>query len=1038
MTQEGFKAFGGSFCALKPDEQSIFYLRLPHELVAGEYKIYLRAGPQVGRIQISALEIGLGDAIGTLSFTYKEPGTWIGPLCLKPSRATGMLEFKSPSAMSIDAFAVLPAAEEFEPPDNGKVEKPLGFKIPEWAAVWIDWEDKNRTPPWFTPGAPARVRIRFAATAKGKQKVQMTLNLYGYDQTRISIERWDEELEAGESFRNVNLPEVCGPYLLVYSARPSQAPRPLITQLICARVSAPLFPELDRRICAHLPPDDYHIELAKRIGCGGVRAADNAAFMIRPGSGSDKGGDYTWRDQEVEKFTKGGLPMLGALGGIERPEGQASTADALEKWAEYARAMVSHYSAVREWEVVPAGGHEFRDADTAKKRAAEVVAELRAANREIRSLGPELKLAGLSGPSLDVPYAHDFWKEAFKLGALDSCDAVSARLYPPAGGSSVTDQDLCLDSYLSAMKILMQRAGGGTRSIWDTESGIFPLMSFYSGKNIRYGYISGGRLAEVSPLPSNLAANYIARLALVHLWQDVRWYVYSLDWRTGYAWGLTEQDGSPMPAAVALAQTIRIMKDAVPDGRNNLYPNIIALKFRRGAEGIAALWSVSIKQSERRVTLWPPESLKVMDIYGNPLARSDELEIGEAPIYLTGPREELARVLPRIVAISRYPDRFRASTLDVNLASPGRAESPAVAGDSLAQGYSVAPVTDGRSDGYGTPEDSWTSDNRGEEHFLTFRWPEALNVNRCVVSWASGNMPLEYSLRWFDGKNFLPALNDPEWRKPATPSESFYFPVVKTPILRLVARMDPGESLRVLECEFYHVPMATTASLDENHLLETYKPSGVGAIRNWLVCGPFPGPGVLEANDPDFNNQNANLMSNFLFNAVKGLIPDSQCRPRPDDLFVSLFPPIQNAPWTPRRILVGWKQINQETAFTDIGAAVRTPLLSESEDNLSQTIGYCACYLVFRQPFDGHIAIGSDDGYAMFVDGKLLSVVPARRSVVMNSEQHAVDLAAGEHLLLLKVQNVIGDHGLYVALLKEGNPFTDFSVRLQPSEKSGK
>jgi hypothetical protein len=86
-----------------------------------------------------------------------------------------------------------------------------------------------------------------------------------------------------------------------------------------------------------------------------------------------------------------------------------------------------------------------------------------------------------------------------------------------------------------------------------------------------------------------------------------------------------------------------------------------------------------------------------------------------------------------------------------------------------------------------------------------------------------------------------------------------------------------------------------------------------------------------------------------------------------------------------------------------------------------QPLEYTGCYLytelVSPAPFDGTFQVGSDDSVKMILNGKLLHRFAGQRSAGPGSDEVPVHLDKGVNRLMVRVDNYVGDGGLFCRLL---------------------
>ena len=73
----------------------------------------------------------------------------------------------------------------------------------------------------------------------------------------------------------------------------------------------------------------------------------------------------------------------------------------------------------------------------------------------------------------------------------------------------------------------------------------------------------------------------------------------------------------------------RLLAHAIPDGKPELPEGLWGLRFKKGADAIAALWAVNQKLGEKRFAKCPRiGSVRTLDMFCNPVILSDEFELG--------------------------------------------------------------------------------------------------------------------------------------------------------------------------------------------------------------------------------------------------------------------------------------------------------------------------------------------------------------------------------------------------------------------------
>jgi hypothetical protein len=103
-------------------------------------------------------------------------------------------------------------------------------------------------------------------------------------------------------------------------------------------------------------------------------------------------------------------------------------------------------------------------------------------------------------------------------------------------------------------------------------------------------------------------------------------------------------------------------------------------------------------------------------------------------------------------------------------------------------------------------------------------------------------------------------------------------------------------------------------------------------------------------------------------------------------------------------------------------------------DAKGQPLEYTGCYLyteiVSPAPFDGQFLVGSDDSVKMILNGKVLHRFAGQRASNPGSDEVPVHLDKGVNRLMVRVDNYVGDGGLFCRLVDAHGAPAD-SVKLQ-------
>ena len=162
-----------------------------------------------------------------------------------------------------------------------------------------------------------------------------------------------------------------------------------------------------------------------------------------------------------------------------------------------------------------------------------------------------------------------------------------------------------------------------------------------------------------------------------------------------------------------------------------------------------------------------------------------------------------------------------------------------------------------------------------------------------------------------------------------------------------------------------------------------------GFIANWLVIGPFPNPGDRPDNkgfDTDYLGGEANY------------VPANGAEVAKED-----------------GTKVKWAQYNSPDPEINFSSIEQLGLEYGQEDILT----YSACWLELKEDADVEIRVGSDDGYKLWIDHKLIGAEHVYRAAATDQEVYPIKLSKGMHLVMMKVDQ---DWGEYEFMLRVVTP----------------
>lgn len=171
--------------------------------------------------------------------------------------------------------------------------------------------------------------------------------------------------------------------------------------------------------------------------------------------------------------------------------------------------------------------------------------------------------------------------------------------------------------------------------------------------------------------------------------------------------------------------------------------------------------------------------------------------------------------------------------------------------------------------------------------------------------------------------------------------------------------------------------------------LGPYELDEEGFITDWLVVGPFPNPGER----PDNEGFHVDYLKKY--GGEANYVPGSGVEITKDD-----------------GSKVKWAQYRSTySSRIDFFSVEHLQLSYMQEDVLV----YAACRLECENDMDVEIRVGSDDGYKLWLDHKLIGQQHVYRAAFQDQESYPVRLSKGKHLILIKVDQ---DYGSFEFLLR--------------------
>lgn len=998
------------FLQISFDPQDVLRVPLNGTLPPGEYDLYVRVGRDNDQSKPDRLvEIALGETVLPLVYSNSSD-RWIGPLRYRVAQPVDTIDLHGNSTVLIDSFWVVPAGKKFEGDSAGAV--PNGPTPKDWQTVWLDWPEISKRPMWVTPDMPVEFRVR-GASAKGvKGEANIVCHILDYDHNQVGQCEFTFPLtgpDTAQKMETIPVPNRFGPYLLRCMVKLPDGQEAEF-QRIVMRISPPL-EFTSAKLGGH-----GNFPLLRLMGAQWNRKWDCGGYDLLWSTVQPKEEDPLHLDYTPAVAPLKELVVLDWYHGNPL-HGENVTGDLKRRWlGTYVKNVVEHFRGK-----IPA--YEIRNEHYKDPSNEEYVQQhyelVRDTAKLIHKTDPKaIVLSG--GPPPEYPWGKKWWEIFARKGLLRPLDVVSVHLYFGAGGTRPVDQDLACDDFVKWLRKLLDANGAKGKPIWDTESGLCPMESFYLGRMKIYGSWSNSGLTPRQPIPYQTSAAMMGRYLLLHFWHNIPWFYYHTTWGYGNNWSLCDWDQTPLPAAGTMAQLTRLMDQAKPASPPVLPKGLWGYRFRKGREIVTAFWAVELQPGEKRFVPFPKD-VQVLDLFCNPIEPAEQLEVGVSPILLIGSAKAVTAATRKFVVTSKIElssDKQKQSNCLTSLDSSAKAD---VKADSTAKDSSLERVRDEKQ------EEAWTSNGEGSEHWIEYEWPKEQTMNRVVIVWPAENLPEGFVLQWHDGLKWQP-VGGPREAKQAVEDEMI--PPVTTKRLRLLIRSAQGKPVRVTEFAAYFVPRLTPPLAEMQEIWSRgFKPNAEGFIRDWLICGPFPSPGDRFANE---KRQITGWDTDFLSN--DGKPGETAIQPRPEEEHVAKFPAGTRAPWKPMDVRVAWQPVHTgESNYLDLAKAFTNDVLFDSKVLTEQCIGYAACYIDLPEEVDGTLAVGSDDGYRIWIDDTVVAEHIAFRGAATDQEKYPVRLTKGKHRILVKIHNDLGGHGVYLRLLdRDGKPITGYTIKLIP------
>ena len=243
------------------------------------------------------------------------------------------------------------------------------------------------------------------------------------------------------------------------------------------------------------------------------------------------------------------------------------TPEGYSGYANYCAAVLQRYGPqIRDIEIWNEYNGTFCDGAAAKDRPKHYTELLKAAYAKVKSVRPDVQVLGGAAVKIPMPYL----EKLFKLGALDSMDAVAVHPYQTP--------ETVVRSLTELVALTRKYNGGKSKPIWATECG--------------YSYDKTADRAE--------AASFLVRMMVLESTfpevQRIIWYL-SRDFREFPNMGLVHADTdasgafTPVMPYVAYANLIHLLSDARFVQREKTDDRTLVYRFESRAQTVWAGWS---------------------------------------------------------------------------------------------------------------------------------------------------------------------------------------------------------------------------------------------------------------------------------------------------------------------------------------------------------------------------------------------------------------------------------------------------------------
>lgn len=202
-----------------------------------------------------------------------------------------------------------------------------------------------------------------------------------------------------------------------------------------------------------------------------------------------------------------------------------------------------------------------------------------------------------------------------------------------------------------------------------------------------------------------------------------------------------------------------------------------------------------------------------------------------------------------------------------------------------------------------------------------------------------------------------------------------------------------------------------------------FSPTQDGFVADWLVLGPFPNPG-------DRENGYQGMATDYLL-PMGG---EQKVRPKFGERVQVRFPKSDH--WDEKEVTLAWRPW-EGTAACDL-AALTLPEVGLVSPQPPNVVAYAGCYVVSPKAQPARLAIGSDDGFKVWLNHAKVGEDLHHGGAKADERLFETQLRAGVNTLLVKCDQSYGGWRFFLRFFGEnGEPLTNIRIARSPDVNPG-